>query len=65
MNIDFSKIKIIEIEDIHSFDYPDFCDAFIASADYHDKPMSDDKIDYINDKENRYINEIILDNQIY
>ena len=60
MNIDFSKITNVEIEDIHSFDYPDFCDAFIASADYDNKPMSDDMIDYINDNDNGFINEYIF-----
>ena len=65
MNIDFSKITNVEIEDIHRFDYPDFCDAFIAHADYDNKPMSDDMIDYINDNDNGFINEYIFNNQLY
>ena len=47
------------------FDYPDFCDAFIVSADYGDKEMSEDMINYINDNNYNFINEYIYDNQLY
>ena len=65
MKIDYKKITNVEIEDVHMYDYPDFCDAFIAYADYDDKPMRDDMIDYINDNDNGFINEFIFDNQLY
>ena len=57
-----SKQKIIN-KAIKKLD-PDFCDAFIASADYYDKPMSDDMIDYMNDNDNGFINEYIFNNQL-
>ena len=39
----------IEIDDIDMNDYPDFCDAFIASADYDGKPMTDEQLDELNE----------------
>jgi hypothetical protein len=65
MKIDFSKVNNVEIENIQMFDYPDFCDAFIVSADYGDKEMSEDMINYINDNNYNFINEYIYDNQLY
>ena len=47
------------------FDYPDFCDAFLASADYDNEEMSEEMINYINDNEYDFVNEYIHDNQLY
>jgi len=47
MNI--NKIDNIVIEDINWNDAPEFCDAFIASADYDGKPMSEEQLDEINE----------------
>ena len=47
--IDYKKIDNIEIDGIDTKDYPDFCDAYIVSADYDGKPMTDDQLDEINE----------------
>ena len=47
--MDYKKIDNIEVEGIDTRDYPDFCDAFIASADYNGVPMTDSQLDEIND----------------
>jgi hypothetical protein len=47
--MDLTKIDNIEIEGIDFKDAPDFCDAFIASADYEGEPMTDEEIDKLND----------------
>jgi len=65
MKIDYKKITNVEIEDVHMYDYPDFCDAFIAAADYDDKSMSEEMIDYLNENDNGFIGETIFDNQLY
>ena len=65
MDLDYSKISNVEIEDVLMYDYPDFCDAFISSADYGDEPMSEEMIDYLNDNDNGFINETIFENQLY
>ena len=47
--MDYKKIDNIKIEDIDTNDYPDFCDAFIASADYDGVPMTNEQSDELNE----------------
>ncbi|NQW26179.1 MAG: hypothetical protein HQ473_07455 [Cryomorphaceae bacterium] len=47
--MDYSKIDNVEIDGIDTNDYPDFCDAYIASADYDGVPMTDEQLDEVND----------------
>ena len=47
--MDYKLIDNIEVDDIDTSDYPDFCDAFISSADYNGKPMTDDQLDKLNE----------------
>jgi len=47
--MNYKLIDNIEIEGIDTKDYPDFCDAFIASADYDGEPMNDEQIDELNE----------------
>jgi len=48
MNLDYTKIDNIEIDGIDYKDAPDFCDAFIASADYNGREMSEEELEFIN-----------------
>jgi len=47
--MDYKKIDNIEVDGIDTKDYPDFCDAYIVSADYDGKPMTDKQLDEINE----------------
>ena len=47
--MDYKKITDVVLDGIDFEDYPDFCDAFIVSADYDGEPMSDDQIDKLNE----------------
>jgi hypothetical protein len=49
MKMDYKKIDNIEVDGIDTKDYPDFCDAYIVSADYDGVPMTDEQLDEIND----------------
>jgi len=49
MRIDYKLIEDVQVEGIDYADYPDFCDAFIASAIYDGKPMSDEMLDELNE----------------
>ena len=49
MKIDYNKITNIEVDGIDTKDYPDFCDAFISSADYDGVEMTDEQLDEINE----------------
>jgi len=57
--IDF---KSFEMEDVCSRDYPDFADAFISYAEYHNgKPLTDDEIEQLNDEHSDIVYEAALD----
>tara|TARA_R110002153_G_scaffold7929_5_gene35007 strand:+ start:3708 stop:3947 length:240 start_codon:yes stop_codon:yes gene_type:complete len=47
--MDYKLIDNIEVDGIDTKDYPDFCDAYIVSADYDGKPMTDEQLDIINE----------------
>jgi len=47
--MDYKKIDNIEVDGIDTKDYPDFCDAYISSADYDGVPMTDKQLDEINE----------------
>lgn len=61
--IDYSTI---EIEGIEMFDYPDFCDAYIAYAEYTDgTPLTDEELEKLTEEEGDLINSMIHENQMY
>ena len=47
--MDYKKIDNVELDGIDYWDAPDFCDAYIASAYYDGKPMTDEQLDEINE----------------
>jgi len=49
INFDYQYITDVVIEDIDYKDYPDFCDAFISSAKYHDLELNDKLLDKLNE----------------
>ena len=46
--MDYKLIDNVKVEGIDTKDYPDFCDAFIASADYDGEPMTDEQLEELN-----------------
>ena len=58
--MDYQKIDNIEIDGIDTKDYPDFCDAYISSADYDGVPMTDEQLDELNE-DGDYVYEHIMD----
>lgn len=46
--MDYKKIDNVEVDGIDTNDYPDFCDAYILSADYDGVPMTEDQIEELN-----------------
>jgi hypothetical protein len=58
--MDYKKIDNIEIDGIDTKDYPDFCDAYISSADYDGVPMTDKQLDELNE-DGDYVYEHIMD----
>ena len=46
---DFNKITNVSLDGIDHRDYPDYCDAFIDSADYDGVEMTDEQLDDLNE----------------
>jgi hypothetical protein len=50
MSLKFSEVTNIEIDGVDMTDYPDFCDAFILSADKLDgTPLTEVELEDLND----------------
>ena len=47
--LDYSKIKSIEFDGIDYKDAPDYCDAYIVSAEYDGEEMTEEQIESLND----------------
>jgi hypothetical protein len=47
--LDYNLISNISFDGIDFDDYPDFCDAYIDSADYDGEPMTDEQLELLND----------------
>lgn len=59
--IDLSKVKYMMFEGIDMRDYPDFCDAYLSYAEIDGRPLTDEELDYINDKHYSFVNECVYD----
>lgn len=46
--MELDKISNIELGGIDTNDYPDFCDAFIESAEYDGVELTDEELDELN-----------------
>lgn len=46
--LDYSKIEDVEVDDIDTRDFPDFCDAYISSATYKGRDMTEDELEILN-----------------
>ncbi len=58
--LDYSKISDIVLEGIDTSDYPDFCDAYIASATYDGEEMTNEQIEMIN-QDTQYVYDCVID----
>ena len=49
MRFDYQKITSVELDDVHTDDYPDFVDAYISYAEYNGIEMTEKELDSINE----------------
>jgi len=55
-------VSTIEIDGIDINDYPDFCDAYMASAQYQDgTELTDDELDALDDKYQGLKHELVYE----
>lgn len=55
MELDLTKIKDVEVEGIDTRDYPDFVDAFISSATYEGREMTEEELDHLNENYSDFV----------
>jgi len=55
--IDVDLIDNIKFSGIDWKDYPDFCDAYIESAEYDGREMTEEELDYVMDKHRDFVHE--------
>jgi hypothetical protein len=58
--MDTSKIDNIEFDDLCHSDSPDYCDAFISSADLDGVPMTEDQLAELNE-DSEFVHEKLMD----
>lgn len=57
--MNYKLITNVEIEGIDPKDHPEFADAYIQSAEYDGKPMTEDQLDKIN-ADSGFVHEQVL-----
>ena len=60
VNLDYKLISNTQFDGIDYNDYPDYCDAYIVSADYDGVEMTEEQIELLNDDRN-YVYEKLMD----
>jgi len=62
MTIDVTQLRDIEVDGIDPKDYPDFSDAFIASACWlNGDDLTDEEIDELNDDYRDFVYDTVFD----
>jgi len=49
IKLDYSKISNVFVGGIDMEDFPDFCDAYIESADYENREMTEEELEILNE----------------
>ena len=55
-----SKVSNIDFDGVDYNDYPDFCDAYISSADYGDREMTETELNELNEDRD-FVHEKLMD----
>jgi len=49
IKLDYNKISNVFVGGIDMEDFPDFCDAYIESADYGNREMTEEELEILNE----------------
>lgn len=60
VNLDYKLISNIDFDGIDYKDAPDYCDAYIVSADYDGEQMTEEQIEKLNDDRD-FVYESLMD----
>jgi hypothetical protein len=59
IKLDYSKISNVEVAGIDYNDYPDFCDAYIMSAMYGEREMTEQELEVLS-SDSAFVNEAVF-----
>ena len=59
IELDYDKISNVFVNGIDMEDYGDFCDAYIESAEYDGRPMTDEELEVLNEN-SQFVNEAVF-----
>jgi hypothetical protein len=59
IKLDYSKISNVEVAGIDYNDYPDFCDAYIMSAMYGEREMTEQELEVLSN-DMAFVNEAVF-----
>ena len=59
IKLDYSKISNVFVDGIDMEDYGDFCDAYIESADYDGREMTEEELEVLNE-DSQFVNEAVF-----
>ncbi len=65
LSFNIEHLENIVIENINPNDFPDFCDAYIVSAEIDGRELTDEELETISINESAWIQEYIHENQLY
>jgi hypothetical protein len=60
-NFDIKKLSNVYIGGIDTRDYPDFVDAFIESADYGDRELTEEECDWVTETYPEIVSELAFE----
>lgn len=63
IELDYNKISNVYVAGLDMEDYGDFCDAYIESADYDGREMTEEELEVLNE-DSSFVNEAVF-NQLY
>lgn len=62
MKLDTAKISNASIADVDFNDHPNYVDAYLDSADYEDRKMTEEELDWVKDNCLEWIHEQVIEN---
>ena len=60
VKINWTEVTDIQLDGIDSEDYPDFCDAFVASATYKGREATEEELEAMSN-DSAVINQLVFD----
>ena len=59
IEIDYSKIEVVEIDGVDHSDYPDYCDAYISKAKIGGQEATEEQLEVLNNNPEFRYNSVI------